>query len=42
LETEIKQLILHGVLHLCGYDHEQDAGEMNELELQFRDKLGIK
>jgi ssRNA-specific RNase YbeY (16S rRNA maturation enzyme) len=29
-------------LHLCGYDHEQDAGEMNELELQFRDKLGIK
>ncbi len=41
-ETEIKQLILHGVLHLCGYDHEQDAGEMNELELQFRDKLGIK
>ncbi len=42
LETEIKQLILHGVLHLCGYDHEQDAGEMNELELHFRDKLGIK
>ncbi len=41
-ETEIKQLILHGILHLCGYDHEQDAGEMNELELQFRDKLGIK
>lgn len=41
-ETEIKQLILHGVLHLCGYDHEQDAGEMSELELQFRDKLGIK
>ena len=41
-ETEIKQLILHGVLHLCGYDHEHDAGEMNEVELQFRDKLGIK
>ncbi len=41
-ETEIKQLILHGVLHLCGYDHQRDAGEMNELELQFRDKLGIK
>jgi probable rRNA maturation factor len=41
-ETEIKQLILHGVLHLCGYDHEQDAGEMNELELQVRDKLGVK
>jgi ssRNA-specific RNase YbeY (16S rRNA maturation enzyme) len=29
-------------LHLCGYDHEQDAGEMNELELQVRDKLGVK
>jgi len=41
-ETEIKQLILHGILHLCGYDHQRDAGEMNELELQFRDKLGIK
>ena len=40
-ETEIKQLILHGVLHLCGYDHEQDVGEMNKLELQFRGKLGI-
>ncbi len=41
-QTEIKQLILHGVLHLCGYDHEQDAGEMDELELRLRDKLGIK
>lgn len=41
LEIEIKQLILHGVLHLCGYDHETDNGEMNELELKLRDKLGI-
>ncbi len=40
-ETEIKQLILHGVLHLCGYDHEIDAGEMNRLELKLRSKLGI-
>ena len=40
-ETEIKQLILHGILHLCGYDHEADAGEMNSLELKLRDKLGI-
>lgn len=40
-ETEVKQLILHGVLHLCGYDHETDAGEMNELELKLREKLGI-
>ena len=41
LETEIKQLILHGVLHLCGYDHENDAGEMNRLELKLREKLEI-
>jgi probable rRNA maturation factor len=41
LETEIKQLILHGVLHLCGYDHETDDGEMNRRELELRDILGI-
>lgn len=41
LETEIKQLILHGVLHLCGYDHETDSGEMNARELELRDKLEI-
>lgn len=41
LETEVKQLILHGILHLCGYDHETDNGRMNRLELRLRDKLGI-
>lgn len=41
LELEIKQLILHGVLHLCGYDHETDSGEMNARELELRDGLGI-
>lgn len=41
LENEIKQLILHGILHLCGYDHESDAGEMNRIELKLRDKLKI-
>ena len=41
LEAEIKQLILHGVLHLCGYDHETDQGEMNAEELKLRVKLGI-
>jgi probable rRNA maturation factor len=40
-ETEIKQLILHGILHLCGYDHETDEGEMNNLELRLREKLKI-
>ncbi len=41
LDLEIKQLILHGILHLCGYDHETDNGEMNQIELQLRDKLGV-
>lgn len=40
-ETEIAQLILHGLLHLSGYDHETDNGEMNRLELRLRKKLGI-
>ncbi len=39
--NEIQQLILHGLLHLCGYDHETDKGEMNRLELKLRRKLGI-
>jgi probable rRNA maturation factor len=42
LECEIKQLILHGVLHLCGFDHETDNGEMNTRELELRSKLGIE
>ena len=39
--NEVEQLILHGLLHLCGYDHETDKGEMNRLELKLRKKLGI-
>lgn len=42
LDGEIEQLILHGLLHLCGYDHERDAGEMNRLELRLRRRLGIE
>ena len=38
---EVAQLILHGLLHLCGYDHVTDKGEMNALELRLRRKLGI-
>jgi probable rRNA maturation factor len=41
LNAEIKQLILHGVLHLCGYDHETDDGAMNSRELELRDRLGV-
>jgi probable rRNA maturation factor len=38
-DDEIAQLILHGLLHLSGYDHETDNGEMNRLELRLRRKL---
>lgn len=40
-EGEVRQLILHGLLHLCGYDHETDGGQMNALELRLRRRLGI-
>lgn len=41
LADEIKILTLHGVLHLAGYDHESDSGEMAEKELHLRRKLGL-
>jgi len=41
LDGEIAQLLLHGLLHLSGYDHETDKGEMNRLERRLRKKLGI-
>lgn len=40
-DEEVAQLILHGLLHLSGYDHEADNGEMNRLELKLRRRLGI-
>lgn len=41
-DDEIRQLILHGVLHLCGYDHETDDGEMNRRELDLRRSLKLE
>ncbi len=38
-EQEVKTLILHGLLHLCGYDHETDNGEMERLEKSLRKQL---
>ena len=42
LDAEISQLILHGLLHLSGYDHETDNGEMNRIELRLRRRLRIE
>lgn len=39
--NEIRWLILHGVLHLLGYDHATDNGEMTRLELEVRDELRV-
>jgi probable rRNA maturation factor len=41
LATEVRYLILHGILHALGYDHETDHGEMNALELKLRAKVGL-
>jgi probable rRNA maturation factor len=41
LAVEIKVLILHGLLHLAGYDHETDTGRMARRERQLRARLGL-
>jgi probable rRNA maturation factor len=41
LSAELRVLILHGALHLMGYDHEADSGEMDRVEARFRRKLGL-
>ena len=41
LATEVRYLILHGVLHALGYDHETDNGEMNALEEKVRRAVGL-
>jgi ssRNA-specific RNase YbeY (16S rRNA maturation enzyme) len=43
LEEEVVALLIHGVLHLCGYDHERgrtEAQRMRRKEVQIRRRLG--
>ncbi len=39
--TEIRYLLLHGMIHALGYDHETDQGEMNALEMKIRARVGL-
>lgn len=41
LLEEIRVLMLHGVLHLMGMDHETDGGRMRKAEVRWRKKLGL-
>jgi probable rRNA maturation factor len=40
-DNEMRILILHGILHLMGYDHETDTGQMDRREQRLRRALGI-
>jgi len=41
LTTEVRILALHGLLHLLGYDHERDQGEMRRIEERLRRRAGL-
>jgi probable rRNA maturation factor len=41
LQMEVKILILHGLLHLAGYDHEHDQGQMRRRETRLRKQFAL-
>lgn len=41
LEDEISLLLIHAILHLLGYDHESDLGQMYELEKELMLKFNL-
>ena len=40
-DDEVRILMLHGLLHLAGYDHEKDDGSMEREEMRLRKSLGL-
>lgn len=42
LSAELRVLILHGMIHLAGYDHETDHGEMDRFERRMRRRMGLQ
>jgi probable rRNA maturation factor len=41
LQAELRMLVLHGMIHLAGYDHETDRGQMNRLGTRLQRRLGL-
>lgn len=41
VDIELRVLLLHGVLHLLGFDHETDRGRMRRIEERWRARLGL-